>query len=451
MKSLAEILGDGNCRLTGSDAQTDSATLRILRERKLRIDCGHREHFVPRNVDALIYSPAIPPDNPERRQAAERGIPQFSLPEVLGRLMEQLTGISVAGTHGKSTTTALMAWILREAGRSPSAFIGATMRQLNRGGWAGDGDGFVVESCEYQRNFLHLEPQHAVVLEIEPDHFETYPHDAALLNGFSEFLRRIKPGGTLLLCGDCPRSIDAAREAGVEFTTFGGTPQSHWWFSNVKRTEKGTRFRVMQGDAEVADVDMPLFGQHNVQNALAAVAFCSGFGLPAATISNAVRRFPGIKRRLELFGEWRGMPLIDDYAHHPTAVRVTLQTVREMYPHRRLWCVFQPHQAARVQRMRRQFAAALSLADDVLVTPVYSAREQPGEQDAQCARHLVGHIRQIQHKEKACRFCPSLDRILPTLEDEARPADVVVLMGAGDIERIRHELARRIFRHHTYE
>ncbi|MFQ5731495.1 MAG: UDP-N-acetylmuramate--L-alanine ligase, partial [Planctomycetaceae bacterium] len=390
-----------------------------------------------------------------RRKAAQLGVPQSSLIDVLAGLMATRIGVCVAGTHGKSTTAALIAWVLRRAGLSPSAFVGAGLCGCDRGGWAGAGDLFVVESCEYQRNFLQFRPKHAVILGIEPDHFGTYPDEATLQEAFAQFAANVRADGTLLIPADCPRSAAAAQSATADVLTFGVTLVSPLQAAIdagrepnfIGSLKAGRQLTVSHGDELLTEVEMPLCGRHNAQNVLAAIAMCRCLGVPAEAVREAVATFPGIRRRFEMLGEWRGATIIGDYAHHPTAVRVTLEAARERYPGRRLWCVFQPHQFERTRRLFVDFAGALSLADVPLIAPVFAAREHADANDAaELSRNLAATV-----KEAGGRgwFISSLDRIHPTLQDEARPGDVVLLMGAGDIERIADEFAGRISRDHA--
>ncbi len=446
MKALAEILLDLGIHITGSDRQPGTSGLQDLQRRGLRIDAGHQAAVLPTDADALIYSPAIPANNPERIAAREIGIPQFSMIDVLAGLMHVRTGVCIAGTHGKSTTTAMTAWILQQAGQSPTAFIGAGLRETDRNGFAGTGHLFVVESCEYQRNFLQFRPQHAVILGIEPDHFETFPDDASLIDGFARFAANVHRDGTLLISGDCRRSLVAAQKAEVAVETYGSTSASDWWFDNVRQNAAGMRFRLFHRDVFVTEVTLPIPGRHNVRNAVAAAALCATLGIPARAIREALQEFPGIRRRFEPVGSWRGVTVIDDYAHHPTAVRITLETARDVFGSRRLWCVFQPHQRQRTERLIDEFAAALSLADRVLIPPVFAARETDGRQSAAVSEALATRV----SAGAKARYITSLDRILPTLEDEARPGDVVMLMGAGDMERVHYDFARSISRHHSH-
>lgn len=446
MKSLAELLGDLGCRLTGSDRRRDSSAIRAMRQRSIRIDAGHDPHFVPPDCEAVIYSPAIGPENHERRMAARLAIPQYSLIDALAGLMAVRTGVCIAGTHGKSSTTALTAWILQHAGLSPSAFIGASLCGSDRGGWAGAGELFVVESCEYDRNFLQLRPKHAVILGIEPDHFGTYPDEASLVDAFAQFAANLPDDGTLLIPTDCPRSVSAAKRATCRVEKFDATL--------VSRLQAAQLVSKLQA-AHSTHIDIPRTtgrlkpGHQLARNTAAAVALCRQLGVADDVIRKAVATFPGIRRRFEVLGDLHGVTFIDDYAHHPTAVRVTLQAARERFPGRKLWCVFQPHQVERTQRLFDDFAEALSLADVSLVTPVFAAREAAAaETAAEVSRNLAA---QIQSGGTSCRFIPSLDRIRPTIDDEARPGDVVLLMGAGDIDGSAHEFAGRISRDHHSE
>lgn len=433
MKSLAEILLDLNVWVTGSDMDVSRPGLMQLRTKGIEIASEHRACSVPSDVDAVIFSPAIPADNAERRRAGELGIPQHSLPEALALLMQNRVGIAIAGTHGKSTTTAMVAWILEQAGRSPTAYIGAERQDLHRGGWAGDGESFVIESCEYQRNFLHLKPTHAVLLGIEPDHFETFPDESTLIDAFACFAKQLRPGGTLTVNGDCRRTAAAIRQARVEVQTFGFEPTTDWC---IHEAGNDTRLRIHSRKECVIDVELPVPGRHNRLNAAAAAVVCLRMGLPADAVASGLAMFPGIARRFEILGERNGVQFIDDYAHHPTAVRFTLETARTEYPNGRLWCIFQPHQTARVYRLMTEFTNALAIADSVRIVPAFSARESKHAKAAACAEELAMIVASAGVDS---RFLNSLDRILPSLDDEAQPGDVVILMGAGNIDCLRNE------------
>jgi len=446
MKALSEMLTGLGWRLTGSDQRPSDSLTQTLHQRGLRIHFGHHDQFLPRNVDVLIHSPAVGPGNPERRRAAQLGIPQLSYSRMLGLLMNSRTGISIAGTHGKSTTTAMTATILEDAALAPSAVMGAELCGSGLSGWAGEGDLFVVESCEYQRSFLDLSPRYAAILGIEPDHFDCYRDIDDLTAAFAEFAGQVAEDGLLLIPAECEASQKAARWSEAPVETFSRAPHADWWAGDVRQTGWGLRFRVFYCGQYLTEIGLQTPCEHNILNALAAIALSHHAGVPADIIRDSLGEFPGIRRRFEQGGSWRGVTLIDDYAHHPTAVRSTLQTVRRQFGRRRVWCAFQPHQISRTQALMDEFAASFSDADHVLIPPVFAAREQSGDEPGQIAEQLVS---QIVAEGTSARFCPSLDQIVRTLDDEAQPGDVLITMGAGDIDQVRHELTRRIRRHHA--
>jgi len=388
----------------------------------------------------LIYSPAVSSDNPERREAARRGIPQLSLSEAIGRMMTGREGISVAGTHGKTSTTALLGHVLDVAGHSPSVLTGGEVVGRGRSGWAGRGPLFVVESCEYRRHFLDLAPRHTVLLNIEPDHFDCFRTFQESVNTFREFAARLPEDGTLLVNYDSPAAMDAASGAQARLQTFGSRAGTDWWIGDLHRTGRGWRFRVFYQAKRYADFDLPLPGRHQVLNALAAVAMSHRLGVDRRSIAKGLRSFRGVKRRFEIVGCRRGITLVDDYAHHPTALRVTLRTARERFPGRRIWCVFQPHQISRTRALLDEFVQSLSRADRVLVSPVFAAREPESDEQVKLSARIA---RRIRRRGTPAVFVESLDRIRPTLETDAKPGDVVLILGAGDIDRIGSEFAQQ--------
>ncbi|MEX0715391.1 MAG: UDP-N-acetylmuramate--L-alanine ligase [Planctomycetaceae bacterium] len=447
MKALAELLSGLGSRISGSDLQLPGPLIRAMERRGLRVHSGHHDRFLPEDVEAVIHSAAIGPDNPERRLATRLGIPQFSYSRMLGRLMESRTGVAIAGTHGKSTTTALTAMLLEAAGSSPSAVVGAELIDRNASGWAGSGDLFVVESCEYQRSFLDLRPKFAAITGIEPDHFDYFRDPDDMHAAFAQFAAQVADDGWLLVNADCPASVACARAAKSETATFSLTDAgADWWIADPRRTQTGTWHRVFHRGEFFADVCLRLPGRHNAANALAAIALADRAGASREAIREGIHEFSGVRRRFETAGSWRGIALVDDYAHHPTAVAATLAAARERFGPRRIWCAFQPHQVSRTRALFEEFAGSFSRADEVLVAPVFAAREAgDGERDA-ASRELA---ERIAERGTPARFRASLDQLRETVEDEARPGDVLILMGAGDIDQVRHEFTRRLQRHHA--
>ena len=375
MKALAEMLSGLGWTISGSDLQPPPDSLELLGRKGFQVHHGHAQEFVPCDADLLIYSPAIAAFNPERVRAEQLGIPQWSFHELLGELMKSRVGVSIAGTHGKSTTTAMVASVLRDAGLSPSAVIGAELVSNGASGWAGTSELFVVESCEYQKNFLTLSPTHAVLTGIEADHFDCFRNLFEMREAFAEFVSRLPSHGHLIIRGDCEATRVAAASSVAQIETFSLRDCSDWWAADLRPTAEGLHFRVFYGDRFFTEVSLRVPGRHNVLNAIAAVAMCHHLGVSASAVREGLSDFRGTKRRFEVLGSWNGVTLIDDYAHHPTAVKATLQTAREQFPGRRLLCAFQPHQESRTRALLEDFAESFGSADEVFLAPIFTARD----------------------------------------------------------------------------
>jgi UDP-N-acetylmuramate--alanine ligase len=446
MRALAELLIGLGWRVTGSDLTApSSSTLRAMQKRGLRFHRGHDDRFLPRDVDVVVHSPAVGTTNPERQLAHRLRIPVLSYSQMLGLLMENGVGVAIAGTHGKSTTTAMVAAILTESGLSPSAVIGAELKDRKDSGWVGKGDLFVVESCEYQNSFLDLKPQYACILGIEPDHFDCFASLDDLTEAFARFSGQVASSGVLLVNADCTESMTASQRAESSVVTFSRHPGADWWAADLRSTDAGTRFRVFRREEFFAEIEVAVPGEHNVTNALAAIAVSHHAGASVEAIRECLWQFTGIKRRFDHIGSYRGVTLIDDYAHHPTAVAATLQTARAKFGRRRIWCAFQPHQSSRTAALMSEFSSSFGDADEILIAPTFAARESVGDESETTAEQLAGEI--VGGGQNA-RFCGSLDRVVATLDDEAQPGDVLITMGAGDINRVQNELTRRLQRHH---
>ncbi|MBS0262301.1 MAG: UDP-N-acetylmuramate--L-alanine ligase [Planctomycetes bacterium] len=448
MKALAELLTGSGWQVSGSDNNATSNTVSALARRGLRIHPGHHRGFIQEETDVLVYSPAVGPDNAERLEARRRSIPQFSYSQMLGRLMRNRQGVCIAGTHGKSTTTAMTGCILTVAGLQPSVVIGAEVRGAGVSGWFGAGEHFVVESCEFQRSFLDLSPRFAVILGIEPDHFDCYPQFDEAIAAFSEFAQKVPASGRLLIPAGSEPAKTSCIAALAPVETFGVETAADWQANDIRKSPGGTRFRVYHHGDFFTEILLPVPGRHNVANALAAAALAHAAGADTTAIRDALAEFPGICRRFEVVGSWRGVTLIDDYAHHPTAVKAVLETAREEFPKRRLWCVFQPHQISRTQALFADFAESLTRADQVLLVPVYAARELAHNEPTELAHALA---EQVQAAGGNARAMDTLDRAVRTLEDELSPGDVLITMGAGDIGKVHHAFTRRLQKHHTAE
>jgi UDP-N-acetylmuramate--alanine ligase len=444
MRSLAEFLLDQGCQVSGSDAAPVGHNAPALRARNVVIHSGHSAERVA-DVDVVIYSPAVPESNPERVAARKRGIPQHSYPEVLGQLMAGRNGVAIAGTHGKSTTTAMLGWTLQHSGRDPSMICGGELLNRHVGGWAGAGTAFIVEACEYRGSFFHLEPRLAALLDLEPDHFDCYADLDSAVTAYSSFVQRLPTDGLLICRADRPAVKAACAGVRSRVETFGIETTADWTARDVRTQPGQTSFRIDRNGAPWTDCTLYTPGSHNVLNALAASALAAEMGVAPAEVRRGLVEFRGVRRRCERLGNWRGVEFVDDYAHHPTAVAATLSAVRSEFPGRRVICAFQPHQVSRTQRLLPELADSLAAADEVLILPVYTARES-AEDAVQTSRELVAAV---SLGGTFTRWIPSLDRLVRTLETDPQPGDVVVLIGAGDIDRVRDEFSAKLLRHYA--
>jgi UDP-N-acetylmuramate--alanine ligase len=402
--------------------------------------------------------------------------------QTLGKLMLDRRGIAVAGTHGKSTTTAMLASLLVAAGHDPTVVFGAAALGEQSGGRAGRGPLLVVEACEYRANFLHLSPQQAVILAVEPDHFDCYGSPGQLHDAFRRFARRIPEGGLLVTHHDCrvleeclgradvipkaagndtsPKRKQGAQpgpslalrasmdrlagptgQLGCRRETFGFQAAADWAALNLDSQRGRYAFDLVRQGRKLVRVRLRVPGKHNVANALAAAALAWENGVGLEPMVWGLETFAGLRRRLERLGCWRGVTLLDDYAHHPTEISATLRAVREMYPGRRIWCVFQPHQASRTAHLLDELAASLQNADRVFVAEIFRAREpahQPGEVTA------ADLARRIRLSESEVPRVHGTDLIFRLLGTRLAPGDVLITMGAGDIGKLNHAFVDRL-------
>jgi len=438
MRALAEVLDGWGWSVTGSEASPEGVG--ELAAAGFQVALGHAPENVPQDTQLLVASDAVPPGNPEIEHAAGRGIPVSSYFDVLGKLSAARRTLAVAGTHGKSTTTAMTVRVLAEAGRDPTVFCGAAPPGRLSGGRAGGGDLLLVEACEYRANFLKLQPRQAVILGIEPDHFDCYPTAAELERAFRRFAESVPRDGLLLARADCPTTRRIAAGLPCRVETFALDGPADWTARDLLPRRGRYRFTVEHRGRALADVTLRVPGRHNALNALTAAALAWHEGVSPGEIAAGLSGFRGLKRRLESQGTWRGVTLVDDYAHHPTEIAAALDAVRRTFPGRRLWCVFQPHQASRTAHLLDAMAETLQNADTVLVAEIFRAREGPPQPGDVTAADLAARVR------AGGVPCPRIHgqrEIAALLRAELSPGDVLLTMGAGDIGGICHELACR--------
>jgi len=444
MCALAEAMARQGGRITGCDLAPGEGT-RSLERLGVRVQMGHDPGHLD-GVVAVVASAAVPHDHPELRAARDSGIPVLKRAEALGEWVGEGTVVAVAGTHGKTTTTAMLTQILAQAGKDPTGFVGGRVPAWEGNLRPGSDTLFVVEADEYDRSFHRLRPAVAVVTNLDADHLDIYGDLDGVRAGFRTFLEGVDPAGTVLVCADDPGASSLLAGLGREGRTYGLAAGSQLRATGVELEGSPARFRVWEDGRSRGELELPVPGLHNVLNALGAAAAARALGAEWSAIREALAGFAGVGRRFESLGSAAGVRVVDDYAHHPTEISVTLAAARSSRPTDRLVAVFQPHLYSRTRDFAGEFGRALSAADSVWVTEVYPAREAPipgvdGELVASEVRAAVGRGEGVASEVVVHR---ELDGLAEALADALRPGDLCLTLGAGTIERVGPELMRRL-------
>jgi len=434
MISLAELFARSGLSVTGCDLQANPAA-RALSSWGCEIFTGHDPIHVE-NASALVVTAAVPSGHPEIQRARDLGIPVMKRAEALGEWVNRGRVVAVAGTHGKTTTTALATEVLAAGGMNPTGLVGGRVSDWNSNLRLGDEDLFVVEADEYDRSFHHLRPQVVILTNLEADHLDIYGDLEGVEDAFRIFLDGVSPGGHVVACGDDHGVSRLLPGLGGKARTYGLNPGSQLRGVRVRESETGARFEVVEDGEHQGEVTLQLPGHHNVLNALGAAMAARSLGVEWEAIRRGLGTFRGVGRRFELLGEVGGVTVVDDYAHHPTEIRATLAAARGRFSGRRIVAVFQPHLFSRTRDFAHEFGKALASADEVWVTEIYPAREAPipgitGVLVAQATMD-AGASSVSFHAE----LVGLPGEILPNL----RPGDVCLTMGAGSIEFLGEDL-----------
>jgi len=434
MASLAAyLLGRGDL-VSGCD-QKDGALLKLLRARGARIEIGHDAAHLHEGADSLIHTAAAGLDHPELAGAAAREIPIRKYARFLGDETRRRRCVAVAGTHGKTTTTTLVADLLIAGGRDPSAVVGGFPLAWELPGRAGRGEEFVVEACEYDRSFTNFEPHVALVTNVEPDHLDYFGTHENVVRAFEDFLRNVRRDGFAVLHESAARQIDLA-VVGGRVLVVGESADADARLEPLAADERGLRGRLTVRGHAPLELAPALPGVHNLVNAALAATAALALGVAPAAIEATIRAARGVRRRLEPFGTRGGVHFLSDYAHHPTEIRAVRLALRASAPGQRLIVVFQPHQASRTRDFRSEFARELALFDEVVVPNIFSVRESQEGVEHETARLLEA----IAGSGRTPVRAHGLDDVFATVRGLAREGDVVVLMGAGDIDDLAEEL-----------
>ena len=437
MSAIAQVLMASGTVVSGCDLRASELTDRMRARGAVFFERHSPEHM--RDVTLLVYSSAVPADHPELVEAQRRGIETIKRAEMLARLFNGRRSIAVAGTHGKTTTSTLIGFLLERAGYDPTLLLGGESVDLGSNARLGAGDLVVAEADEFDGSFLRLKPYLAVLTNIEADHLDFYGSYDRLFAAFIRFLASVSPEGRIVACLDDPAVASAVGQRDIRaiIDRYGLHPDAAWRAIDVELVGATSSFRAEHNGVSLGTFEILLPGLHNVRNALAAIATVVPMGVDQATLREGLAVFRGAKRRFEIKGELGGVLVIDDYGHHPTEVAATLAAARGRLSGRRIVCVFQPHTYSRTKNLLDEFAACFHDADELVVTEIYAAREK--DTLGVSSADLVSRV-----KQPAASLIPSLEEAANYLSAQLGPGDVLVTMGAGDVYRVGEMVLARL-------
>ena len=436
MSGIAELLLNLGYTVSGSDLKSSDITER-LRSLGGVIHEGHAAERV-QGADVVVVSSAVRPDNPEVQAAQRASIPVIPRAEMLAELMRLKYSIAVAGAHGKTTTTSIVAAVLASGGLDPTVVIGGKLIGVGTNAVLGRGDFIVAEADESDGSFLRYSPAIAVVTNIDREHLDFYPDLAAIQRVFLEFIDRIPFYGLAVLCLDNEPIQDLIPHIKKRYTTYGMNPQADFQIRNVVVEGRRTRFSVFRRRRKLGRFKLNLPGIHNVYNAAASIVVATELDIPIARIQAALERLSGVQRRLEVRGEMNGVTVVDDYGHHPTEIKMTLQAVRECWPEHRVVVVFQPHRYTRTRALLDEFARAFYQSDVLVVLPIYAASEEPIA--GITGQALTERIKAHGHKQVL--FAEGMTAAVSQVKSLLMPGDFLLTLGAGDVWKVGAELLK---------
>lgn len=437
MSGLAEILLEEGFTVSGSDTR-ESALTKKLESRGAQIMYGQKAENIAPNIDCVVYTAAINRANPELIEAVAQKIPMLTRAELLGQLMKNYkTPIAVSGTHGKTTTTSMISHILLAGDMDPTISVGGILKAIGGNIRVGTSDTFITEACEYTNSFLHFFPKISVILNIEEDHLDFFKDLEDIRSSFRKFAELLPADGTLIINSDIDNYQEICEGLNCNVITYGSAPGSDYSADHVTYDDYGhASFELLKRDGHTEHITLSVTGDHNVSNALSAIAVADLLGIPMDITKKGLVSFCGTDRRFEYKGEFNGVTIVDDYAHHPTEIAATLKAARH-YPHEKLWCVFQPHTYTRTKAFFHEFAEALSHTDHLILADIYAARETDtlGISSADLAE-------EVKALGTDTHYFPSFDEIETFLKANCKAGDLLITMGAGDIVTVGEDLLK---------
>jgi len=440
MSGIAEILLDQGFKVSGSDRALTEVTER-LQQLGARTFEGHRAGNIADDVDTVVYSSAVQPDNPEILEAQRRKIPVVRRAEMLAEVMRLKYGIGIAGTHGKTTTTSMTSLVLMEGGLDPTVIVGGKLSGLGgTNARLGRGEFIVVEADEYDRSFLSISPTIAVLTTLETDHLDCYRDLEDIKSAFIQFANKVPFYGFIVLCLDEPALLDIMPSLiKKKIITYGLNPQADVQAVDIRHKDNTTMYTILRANKELGTIMLQVPGNHNVQNSLGAMAVGLELNVPFEKIKLGIEKFSGVYRRWEKKGEVQGIAVYDDYAHHPTECRATLLGVKAGW-RRRVVCVFQPHLYSRTRDFYEDFGKSFLLADVLIVTDIYPAREEPIQ--GVTGELIVNAAKQFGHKD--AHYVPDKKQVPAFLRSMMKSGDIIITMGAGDIWKYGEEFLTQV-------
>ncbi len=435
MSGLASILLKEGFTVSGSDARLSELT-ELLQKQGARIFCPQSADNIPEKTAVVVFTAAVHPDNPEYAQAVKLGIPMLTRAQLLEQVMSNYEhSVAVAGTHGKTTTTSLLACILMAANMDPTVSVGGILHEIGGNIRVGSSENFIAEACEYTNSFLSLYPKIGIVLNIDKDHMDFFKDLDDIRSSFHRFAENIQADGFFIVNGDVPQLSGICDGISASVVSY-GNEKSDYYPASVSYDNWGNgTFHLMHKGEDLGEFSLNIPGSHNVSNAVAALAAAHLMGISAADCRRGIALFHGADRRFQKKGVLKsGAVIIDDYAHHPTEISATL-AVADKYPHQKVWCIFQPHTYTRTRALMDEFARALSAADCVILADIYAAREKDTlgiSSDDLC--------RKIAALGTEAVYLDSFDKIKDYIRTHAGKGDIVLTMGAGDVVKIGEEL-----------
>ena len=439
MSGFAELLHDNGFDVYGSDMKESKITDH-LSSLGIHIIYEQKTENITDDIDFVVYTAAIHPDNPEYAASKSLGLPMMERAEMVGQVMKNYpNAIAVSGTHGKTTTTSMLTHIFLAAKKDPTISVGGILDAIHGNIRIGHSDNFITEACEYTNSFLKFHPTAGIILNVDADHLDFFKDIDDIRASFHKFARLLPENGLLVINSDIDKKEEILSDLVCKVITFGLNPSSDYSADDIAFDDHGhgSFTLVRYGKKTDIRVQLKAIGKHNIANALSAIALSEYYKIPTDAILEGLAAFHGTERRFELKGSFNGVTVVDDYAHHPTEIEATL-TAAAKYPHNHLWCVFQPHTYSRTRALLPEFAKALSHAENVVLADIYAAREKdPGD--------ISSRTLQAELKKLGCNahYFPSFDEIEKFLSEKCIDGDLLITMGAGDVVNIGEDLVSK--------